>query len=214
MVINITPEQRQQTTRLFVALEYGEQLAQRCALHQSTLVTNSKTRHFLRAQARQERFHAFLFHQAAGWLSPRHHIAVPEALQRFGRNLDQALQRNDLAECLVGSQIVLEGFGEQILKRLNQNLDNLNIGLSRQRRLILRQEQSHCAFGIRTLKVQLEQEHVHIERIHTLSDKYMHLTRSITQDVADVFSALDADPNDYIESMANDLPSWLFKPAS
>lgn len=168
----MTPEQRQQTTRLFVALEYGEQLAQRCALHQSTLVENNKAHRFLRAQARQEHFHAFLFHQTADWLSPKHRIAVPEALQGFGRSLDQALQRNDLIECLVGSQIVLEGFGEQILKRLNRVLDNHNIGLSRQQRLILHQEQSHCAFGTRTLKTQLEQG------IHVLSE-YTHLQISI-----------------------------------
>lgn len=210
----MTPEQRHQATRLLVALEYGEQLAQRCALHQSTLVTNSKAANFLRAQARQEHFHAFLFHQAAGWLSPKHHIAVPKALQCFGRSLDQALQRNDLAECLVGSQIVLEGFGEQILIRLNRSLDDHNIGFKRQRRLILHQEQSHCAFGIRTLKIHLEQEHTRIERIHTLADKYLHLARSITQDLADLFSVLDADPNEYIESMTNDLPSWLFRPTT
>ena len=210
----MTPEQRQQTTRVFVALEYGEQLAQRCALHQSTLVANKKAERFLRAQARQERFHGFLFRQATDWLSPRHRLAVPNALQCFGQSLDHALKRNDLTECLVGSQIVLEGFGEQILLRLNRGMDKHNIGFRRQRHLILQQEQSHCAFGLRILKTQLEQGHTHIERIHTLADKYTHLARSITQDMADVFAVLDEDADEYIEAMTNHLPSWLFRPAT
>ena len=178
----MTPEQRRQTTRIFQSLEYGEQLATRCALHQSTLVKTTKESKFLRAQARQERFHAFFYHQAAKWLSPKCRKSIPPSLIQFGQYLDDAMQRNDLVECLVGSQIVLEGFGGQILIRLNRGLDNHNIGLKRQRQMILRQEQNHRAFGIKTLGNEIKQERAHIETVFRLSDKYVELTRDITEE--------------------------------
>ena len=165
----MTPEQKRQASRLFVALEYGEQLAHDCAIYQSRIVTIPKMRRFLRAQAMQESVHATLFRQAAEWLTPKHQDDAPSALHEFGARLRMALDKNDLTESLLASQIVLEGFGEQILLRLNRGMDNHNIGFKRMRGLILRQEQSHHAFGLRTLQTLLEQDYTTQEHIYLVT---------------------------------------------
>lgn len=205
----LSPEQRTQTARLFAVLEYGERLAHECARRQAGLIDDKRAQRFLLAQARQENTHALLFRKAADWLAPKQAFSPPPALLDFGGRLQHALSRDDLTESLVASQIVLEGLGEQILARLNQSMDHYGIGFSRQRHLLLRQEQGHYAFGVRTLEQRLRLGHARIEHVHELADDYLRRIHGITAEMADVFAALDADAGDYNRGLLAALPAWL-----
>ena len=205
----MTPAQKTQTARLFAALEYGERLAHDCARRQASLLDDRRAQRFLQTQARQESAHALLFRGAADWLAPKQWFTTPPALRDFGDSLQRALSRNDLTESLVASQIVLEGLGEQILTRLNHGMDNHGIGFSRQRKLLLRQEQGHYAFGLRTLEQRLQTEYTRIEHVHELADGYIRLIQRISAEMADVFAALDENAADYTDGLIAGLPAWL-----
>lgn len=207
----MTVEHRCQVTRLFVALEYGEQLAHRCALYQADATDNKQARRFLQAQARQETEHASLFTMAIDWLSPKHAYTIPQALQSFGQRLLAAQARDDLTECLIGSQVVLEGFGEQILLRLNRGMDNYNIGFKRQRQLILRQEQNHHDFGLRTLADRLQCGRTTQQHVHALSHDYLHLIQQVSEEMNDVFATLDENAREYYQGLLARLPGWLLR---
>lgn len=205
----MTPEQRSQSARLFAALEVGERLAHDCARKQAILLDDLRAQRFLQVQARQERVHARLFSNAANWLAPKQTFATPPALHSFGSRLQQALCRGDITESLVASQVVLEGFGEQILIRLNRGMDRCGIGFSRQRRLVLRQEQGHYAFGLRTLEQRVYHEHTRIEEVHELADDYLQRIQAIMADMGEVFAVLDEDAAEYTSSLLAGLPAWL-----
>ena len=206
----MTPEQRTQASRLFTALEYGEQLAHRCAVHQARFAESGQSACFLRAQARQEAFHARLFKQAADWSKPARRYRPPATLTAFGAHLARAMDNRDTTECLVASQIVLEGFGEQILQRLNRGLDNLNIGFKRQRYLILQQEQSHYAFGLNALRTRFELYETTQETIRSQSGFYLQMVNRIIDEMRDIFGVLDEDADDYKDSLIQALPAWLY----
>ena len=203
------PETRRQTTRLFTALEYGEQLAHQCAIRQMHWIDDSRARRFLAVQARQEATHAGFYRRAADWLAPGHHVAIPTTLRRYGTRLQQALDRNDLCDSLTGSQIVLEGFGEQIISRLNRGMDNHGVGFKRLRRILLRQEQSHYAFGLRMLQQQADSTTLAASRIPGLAADYLQQVNDMVHEMSDVFLSLDEDPDEYCRDLLDSLPGWI-----
>lgn len=205
----MTPKQRREIARLFTALEYGEQLAHSCAIHQSNWVETEKERRFLRAQARQEAMHAFLFGKAAEWLAPKQRRGVPKPLRDFGRRVGRACECDDLTQTLVGSQVVLEGFGEEILTRLSRGMDHQKIGFARQRRLILQQERSHHAFGLHAIQRRVERGLITCTHVRTLAADFLELAQRMAEELASIFVALDEDANAYLDALTYKLPSWL-----
>ena len=109
---------------------------------------------------------------------------------------------------MTGSQIVLEGFGEQIISRLNRGMDNQGIGFRRLRRKLLRQEQSHYAFGLRMLEQQTSSA-ANVERIPDLAADYLQQVHSIIDEMSDVFYSLDEDPGEYRADLLDNLPDWI-----
>lgn len=203
------PAQRQQLAYLFMTLTYGERLAQACAVRQAMLVSNHHARRFLEIQSRQEGLHATLFEQVHRWLAPRQAIREPTALRRFGHRLEQALARNDLVASLLGGQIVLEGLGSQILQQLDQGMDNSGLGCKRLRRLIIRQEQSHHAFGDRLLRDTLIDAAVSPQQAWVLAQDYLQLADELLDEMADVFAVLDEPLDSYRQQLHTSLPAWL-----
>jgi len=203
------PEVRRQATRLFVALEYGEQLAHDCAMQQVRWIGDTRAQRFLKAQAQQESSHAAFYHRAAEWLMPGHHYKAPATLLQYGQRLQHALDRNDICDSLTGSQIVLEGFGEQIISRINHGMDNQGVGFKRLRRILLRQEQSHYAFGLRMLQKQTSAAPEHVDRIPTLAADYLQQVHCIIDEMSDVFVSLDEDPGEYCTDLLGNLPEWI-----
>ncbi|MGB5718492.1 MAG: hypothetical protein WBN81_15530 [Gammaproteobacteria bacterium] len=206
------PETRRQATRLFAALEYGEQLAHNCARQQLHWIDDTRAQRFLKTQARQEASHATFYRCAAEWLMPGHHYQPPASLRQYGKRLQRALDNNDLCDSLTGSQIVLEGFGEQIISRLNRGMDNHGIGFRRIRQLLLRQEQSHYAFGLRMLQQQTASEAANAGRIQTLAADYLQQVQRIMEEMSDVFVSLDEDPGEYCNDLLDNLPDWIRGP--
>ncbi len=203
------PETRRQMTRLFTALEFGEQLAHDCARQQARWIGNPQAQRFLNTQALQEASHAAFYRRAAEWLTPKHHYQAPETLQRYGRRLQHALDHNDLCESLTGSQLVLEGFGEQIISRLNRGMDNHGIGFKHLRRVLLRQEHSHYAFGLRMLQQQTVSEPAISGLIQALAADYLQQVHGIIDEMSDVFVSLDEDPGEYCNDLLRNLPDWI-----
>ncbi len=66
---------------------------------------------------------------------------------RYERRVQAAVDRGDLVEAVVGTQVVLEALGEALLARLDTGLARHGAGLSALRRRILAQEAAHHAFG-------------------------------------------------------------------
>jgi hypothetical protein len=195
--INLSAETRRQLARLFVALEYGEHLAHRCARQQAMIAADRGSRCFLTGQARQEAFHATLFRRAVHALDAARPFDLPNGLRRFGVRLEAAMLRADFTETVVGQQLVLEGFGGVILARLNAGMDRQGIGLRRMRRMVPQQEHGHHAFGEKFLAAQLETGATTIERLTGIAE------------MSDVFGVLDEDPQDYRSAFERSLPAWL-----
>lgn len=201
-----------QTRRLFVALEYGEQLASQCATQQAHLFS-SKHSHFFYTQAKQEAFHARFFKHGKKLIFTDRRYKAPVALQHFSKRLQQAIKNHDKVDTLVGQQIVLESFGATILERLNAGLDNHGIGLRRLRYAILQQEKTHNDYGEKLIKQYLHNDVTSIDRLQSLSDEYLYIASSVIEEMSDVFYYLGQQPQDYRLDIFSRLPDW-FKEAA
>ena len=205
----ITTETRNEVLRLYVALEYGEQLAHECAQQQASWVANRKMQHFLLNQAKQEYSHARFFSMAANNIQLKHQSAPPTALLDFASRLRKSISKRNLVETMVGSQIVLEGFGEQILLRLNKGLDHNGMAFKKIRHTLLRQEQSHSAFGMHSLNNMIHNGETSINQVSELTVEYLTYINKITDEMAGVFHVLGEDSKSYNNDIINHLPSWL-----
>ena len=144
-----------QLARVFQVLVAGEHLAQECALKQTALATERKTRSFFVTQAQQERQHARIFQSAASALAPRgnvSHSPALRALHRYGERLTADLECGNLAGSLVGMQVVLEGVGAMVLNAMDAELNRRGDHYAALRRRLLLQEDAHHAFGLRCLE--------------------------------------------------------------
>lgn len=205
----MSPDIQREAIKLFSCLEYGEQLAYDCALEQSKIIESKKSQRFLKVQALQEFMHAKFYNKAIDHIDSRNKRYLPKSLIIYADRLRQAMVNKDVTDYLVGSQVVLEGFGEQLLLNLNIGLDKHDVGFKRIRKLIIRQEQSHHAFGIRALKSQLEEGKVKSERIGTLMSEYLYHVQCIINEMEEVFYYFDERPEDYYEPLIAELPDWL-----
>jgi hypothetical protein len=205
----MTSETRKEVLRLYVALEFGEQLAHKCALQQASWVTNKKMQRFLHTQAKQEFAHARFFSMAANRIQIKHQYAPPDSLKQFASRLEQSISKKNLVETMVGSQIVLESFGEQILLRLNKGLDKSGTGFKKIRHTLLRQEQSHSAFGMHTLNTLIQNDEVSVNQVGELTGEYLLYINKITDEMSEVFHVLGEDPKGYTSDIVNNLPVWL-----
>ena len=132
----VRPDERQHLARYVHALMLGERVAARCASVQAQIATAPPIRRFFNAQARQEKVHATIFQQVARWLAPKGAV-YPQAvllMRQYDTLLDDALQRQDLAETVLGAQVMLESLGEICLDRLDAGVTNRGLGFRRLRK--------------------------------------------------------------------------------
>lgn len=196
--------------RLFATLAHGERLAMSSARRQARMVSERQASRFLMGQSRQEAMHAVLFQRVAEWLAPPSPpVDIPPGFYRFERRMERALIAGDLPESLVGTQIVLEGLGGHILEQLNRGLDRKDIGFSRQRRVILRQEQAHHAFGLRLLNGVIVRDGDALSRIQQSAVVYLGIADEILAEMTEVFECLDERIEDYRDGLRSSLPDWL-----
>ncbi len=207
----VRPEERVPIARLLRFLEQGERLARDCATRQAALAPTAGMRRFLLGQARQESYHALVFQGAIAWLSPRHlgRCSLLPPLERYRVLLQEALDAGRFAESLLAEQIILEGLGEAILKRVEAGLTKRDAPFGRLRRILLHQEEAHHEFGLRVLERQLTQDPGVGESLRVRAQDYVALTEGMVTTLSALFESLDEDPAAYATEAKSYLPGWL-----
>ncbi len=146
------PAARRRALGLFLRhLALGERVAQRSAARQALIARDTRAARFLRSQARHEALHARIFDAAAACLGVEAPVIRDCPYARFDARLEDAAQRGDYTDTVIGTQLVLEALGDALLQRLDAGLNRHRVGLVRLRRLLRAQEASHHAFGVTEL---------------------------------------------------------------
>ncbi len=207
----VRPDERVPLARLLQFLEHGEHLAHDCARAQAALAPHPNMRGFLSGQARQEALHAAVFHGAVAWLAPRHLGACPvlPPLERYRALIEEAIRERLFAETLLAEQIILEGLGEAILKRLEAGLVKREAGLGRLRRILLHQEEAHHAFGERALERAIAAGRASPEALRLRAREYLAVADEMVLALRDLFASIDEDAGAYMEDAMSSLPQWL-----
>lgn len=147
-----------ETEYLLFTLLAGERLAANISAKQSVFFKchNSKISRFLKAQSRQERFHANIFRASLLWLNPKSSYSDREH-PRFSlmeHKLSDAIDSGDIDESILGLQVIVEESGESALSDLDISLEKYRFGLHKIRRIVLNQEKAHHTFGERYIREQ------------------------------------------------------------
>ncbi len=207
----VYPDERAPIARLLTFLELGERLAQECAGRQALLAADPGSRRFLVSQARQEAGHALVFQGAIAWLGPKHLGDAPflPPLEAYRKMLDDALDRKDLLETLLGEQVILEGLGEAILMRIEEGLAKRAAPFGRLRRILLRQEEAHHGFGRRMLEQAITEGRVDAGTLRLRAQEYVALTDRMVLTLSDLFESITEDPAAWANDAKKFLPEWL-----
>src|SRR5215472_6710367 len=207
----VHPNERVPIARLLRFLEQGERLAHDCAKAQAALAPEAGMCQFLLGQARQERYHAVIFQGAIAWLAPRCLGSCPmlQPLEHYRRLIEDAISRGDLAETLLAEQIILEGLGEAILRRIEAGLVKRHAPFGRLRRILLSQEQAHYGFGQRTLTRVIASGQTSTEALRPRGQEYLALTDAMVSTLNDLFESVDEDPSVWASDAKSYVPSWL-----
>jgi len=207
----VRPDERVPIARLLRFLEQGERLAHDCANAQAALLPEPGMRRFLLGQARQEAYHAVVFQGVIAWLAPRHLRACPllPPLEHYRALIADALNRGDVAETLLAEQIILEGLGEAILKRIEAGLVKRNAPFGQLRRILLHQEEAHHNFGRRALEQAIVGGRTSAEALRPRGQEYLAVADAMVTTVSDLFESIEEDPAAWGSDAKSYVPSWL-----
>lgn len=207
----VRPNERVPIARLLQFLAHGELLARDCAQWQAALAPEPGPRRFLLSQSRQEAAHALVFHGAIAWLSPKHLGACPllPALEAYRRRLEAAVARRDWVETLLAEQIILEGLGEAILKRVEAGLAKRDAPFGRLRRILIHQEEAHYAFGCRALERAIAGGDTDPEALRPRALEYVTLIEAMVATLQDLFESIGEEPAAWMDDAKRYLPAWL-----
>ena len=202
-------DERHNAALLFALLRAGEIVAEHVARRQAKL-TDGRARVFLRGQARQEAFHAHVFAGAIHVLRPRGVASNGEGhMARYRLLLDEALDRGDLAESLVGQQVVLEALGEVLLTAVDRGIERRGLGFRRLRRIILAQERAHHSMGDRLLLSMLRDAPAERDRLRSAGANYLSIVEDMYADNAQLLSDFGEDPDEHWSAILRALPDWI-----
>lgn len=210
----VRPDERVPIARLLCFLEQGECLARDCAARQAVLAQSDGLRRFLLGQARQESCHAWVFKGAIAWLSTRRLGRCPllPPLDQYRSQLQDALDAGRFAESLLAEQIILEGLGKAILKRVETGLTKRGAPFASLRRILIQQEEAHHEFGHRILERLLAQDSGLFEVLRARAQNYLALMEAMVTTLKALFELLDEDPEAYATDAKRSLPGWLLAP--
>lgn len=199
--------------QLLTIMVLGEQLAHDCAHAQISLAPTPGMQTFLASQARQEGFHALTFQGAIRWLTPQsqHPSPMSKHMNAYREILEDAIDRQDFAETLVAEQIILEGLGELILKKIEGGLVKRGAPFHRLRRMLIHQEEAHHQFGLRVLTTMLEQDQETYETLRERTKKYLPLVKTLLFSAQDAFYSLNEDPQEYWDDFQQHIPVWVLE---
>lgn len=207
----VRPDERLPIARLLQFLEHGERLAHDCAKAQAALAPEPGMSRFLLTQARQESYHALVFQGAIAWLAPRSLGSCPllPPLERYRSMIEVAVKAGDFDETLMAEQIILEGLGEAILKRIEYGLAKRQASFGRLRRILIYQEEAHHAFGLRTIERAFAAGLADPDELRPRGLEYLALADDMVTRLGDLFESIDEDPSLYASDAKSHLPSWL-----
>lgn len=196
---------------LLTFMVFGERLAHDCARAQVTLTSDKKLQTFFDSQARQEGYHAILFQGAIRWIAPKAQSpsVVSEQMETYRHHINAAIAQQDFAETLLAEQIILEGLGEAILKRIEAGLVKRGAPFQRLRRTLIHQEEAHYQFGLRVLFTMLERDEESYDSLRSRFQKYLAMAHALLFSTQEAFLAIDENPQDYWDDFYEQLPSWL-----
>jgi hypothetical protein len=202
-------EARREFARLFGFLGQGEELARDCARAQALFAADPAMRGFFAVQARQEAFHALVFARAAAWLGSREPPVPLAPLHNLRVLVEDAVRRQDFAETLLASQVVLEGLGEVVLRQLDAAMTAKRLSSARLSRTILRQERSHHAFGRERLSELIARGQARGEILRRRADSYLALVAQTFEELDDLFEFFEERPGSYMQEVREALPGCL-----
>ncbi len=207
----IKPGEHAHLAQLLRFMELGEQLAHDCAQTQCTLAPERGMQTFLAGQARQEGYHALAFQGAIRWLTPKssQSSSISDPMNQYRRLVEEAIVQKDFAETLLAEQIILEGLGEAILKKIEVGLVKRGAPFQRLRRMLIHQEEAHHQFGLRVLSKMIEREEESYDTLRQRTEMYLSLAKTMLFSVQDSFFSIDEDPQEYWDEFHRHLPAWL-----
>ncbi len=207
----IKPGEHTHLAQLLRFMELGEHLAHDCAQTQSRLATEPGMQTFLAGQARQEGYHAFVFHGAIRWLAPKakQSSEIAAHMNDYRHLVEAAIDRADFAESLIAEQIILEGLGEAILKKIEVGLVKRGAPFRRLRRMLIHQEEAHYQFGLRVLSKMIQREEESFATLRQKSEIYLPLAKTMLFSAEEAFVSLKENPQDYWDEFERHLPPWL-----
>ncbi|MEO7760803.1 MAG: hypothetical protein ABIS68_02700 [Casimicrobiaceae bacterium] len=214
--MHIGPHVNARIADLFNALVLGERLAQGCAHRQAVIAADTKIRHFFTHQAQQEAFHALVLKGTVAVLDCKRNADTPliQALHAYGARLEADLDARRLAPSLLGMQVMLEGIGAVVLQKLDVSLSDRHIPrFAPFRRLVLKQEDAHHAFGLHMLKQIITADPAQIEPLRAAARDYLALARDLLIACSELFQHFDSSVIDYSASVEQHLPRWLTQTA-
>ena len=166
---------------------------------------------FLAGQARQEGYHALAFQGAIRWLTPKSYQSsiISNHMNQYRQLVEAAIVRQDFAETLLAEQIILEGLGEAILKKIELGLVKRGAPFQRLRRMLIHQEEAHHQFGLRVLSKMIEREEESYDTLRQRTEMYLSLAKTMLFSAQDAFFSIDEDPQEYWDEFHSNLPTWL-----
>ncbi len=207
----IKPGEHAHLAQLLRFMELGEQLAHDCAQAQCALAPERGMQTFLAGQARQEGYHAIAFQGAIRWLTPKsfQFSSISHHVNQYRQLVEAAFVRQDFAETLLAEQIILEGLGEAILKKIEVGLVKRGAPFQRLRRMLIHQEEAHHQFGLRVLSKMIEREEESYDTLRQRTEMYLSLAKTMLFTAQDAFFSIDEDPQEYWDKFHRNLPAWL-----
>ena len=207
--MNIAPDEKIQIARFLNFLLSGEKTAHRCAKKQARLCADTQLQHFLKNQARQERFHALTFQSAVLWLAPKG-VSCPASghMLQYESLLSDAIENHDLPASIFGLQVILEGMGDIILERLNHGINQRGIGYQKIRKAIIAQEDTHHKTGLSYLENNFEDTTMSLQYRHLIND-YLFLIDEIFFSLRGLLDYFESDISEYINSFNQNIPYWV-----
>ena len=209
--MNIHPGEHAQIARLLHILAHGERMAQTCAARQADLAPQTEVTRFLRLQSRQEAAHARLFNAGAIWLGGGHASRpfIPPAMVRYENDLTTALDSGSLAETLLAQQVIMEGLGEIVLANIAAGVRRRHGILHRLHHTLLRQEETHLAFGRLQINNMLSSGQISRDVLQQQASHYLALAEGLLDELQEMFDFFNENTAQYKAALRSSIASAL-----
>ena len=214
MLVNIG--ETKHLSQLLSFLVQGEKLARNFSRQQSDIFSDDISCRFFAQQSRHEFMHVNIFNAGIRYTNARGpNVSFPETvMNNYAGLLNEAINSGNHAETIMGLQVILEGFGDVILNRLNDGLEKRGNQIGRIRKTILSQEDVHHTFGLKRLEEMTRDDPELKSTLIKRAEDYFELINCFLAASSGLFSHFHIDPRIYHEGLNENLPEWLvFKPS-